>query len=201
LIEPYWDTIGWADLPDLATGEDRYGYHFIGAREPLVTIVEFSDYECPHCRKAHKKMRLLAAEYADEVRLVHRHLPLDRSCHPLMRRQLHQRACEFAKATECAGEQGKFFEMNDALFSMQDEVKAADVDLGIVAVRLGLDRPGFDECMDGDKAMRKVKRDIDEAIDRRLRGTPSYFLDGEKHPGLIPKPVLEQALAAARQKK
>jgi protein-disulfide isomerase len=201
LIVPYWDTTGWGDLPDLPTGEDRDGYHFIGARDPLVTIVEFSDYECPHCRKAHKKMRLLAAEHPDEVRLVHRHLPLDRSCHPLMRRQLHQRACEFAKAAECAGEQGKFFAMNDALFSMQEEVKAADIDLGIVAVRLGLDRPRFDKCMTGMGAMKKVKRDLDEAIDRRLRGTPSFFLDGEKHAGLIPREALEQALAAARKKR
>lgn len=201
LIEPYWDTIGWGDLPDLPTGEDRDGYHYIGAYEPLVTIVEFSDYECPHCRKAHKQMRLLAAEYPDEVRLVHRHLPLDRACHPLMRRQLHERACEFAKAAECAGEQDGFFAMNDALFSMQEEVKAADVDLGIVAVRLGLDRPRFDECMRSARAMERVERDLDEAIDRRLRGTPSYFLDGEKHPGLIPRPVLEQALAAAREKR
>jgi protein-disulfide isomerase/uncharacterized membrane protein len=201
LIEPYWDSIGWGDLPELPTGEDGDGYHYIGARDPLVTIVEFSDYECPHCRKAHKKMRLLAAEYPDEVRLIHRHLPLDRTCHPLMRRQLHPRACEFAKAAECAGEQGKFFAMNDALFSMQDEVRAADVDLAIVAVRLGLDRPRFDECMAGQEAMKKVERDIDAAIDRRLRGTPSFFLDGEKHAGLIPEQVLEDALATAREKK
>jgi protein-disulfide isomerase/uncharacterized membrane protein len=200
LIEPYWDTTGWGDLPELPTGTDGEGHHWIGAREPLVTIVEFSDYECPHCRKAHKKMRLLAAEYADEVRLIHRHLPLDRACHPLMRRQLHQRACEFAEAVECAGEQGKFWEMNDALFTMQDEVKAADIDLGIVAVRLGLDRPNFDKCLAGGNAKKKVKHDLDEAIDRRLRGTPSYFLDGQKHPGLIPQPALEKALAAAREK-
>jgi len=200
-IEPYWETIGWGDLPELPTGEDRDGFHYIGARDPLVTIVEFSDYECPHCRKAHKKMRLLAAEHPDEVRLVHRHLPLDLACHPLMRKQLHERACEFAEAAECAGEQGKFWGMNDALFSLQDEVKAADVDLGIVAVRLGLDRPRFDRCMAGDEAMQRVKRDIDEAIDRRLRGTPSYFLDGEKHPGLIPRQVLEQALEAAHKGK
>jgi protein-disulfide isomerase len=84
---------------------------------------------------------------------------------------------------------------------MQEEVKAADVDLGIVAVRLGLDRPRFDECMRGERAMEQVERDLDEAIDRRLRGTPSYFIDGEKHPGLIPRPVLERALAAAREKR
>jgi protein-disulfide isomerase/uncharacterized membrane protein len=201
LIEPYWDTTGWGDLPELPTGSDREGHHWIGARRPLVTIVEFSDYECPHCRKAHKKMRLLAAEYADEVRLIHRHLPLDRACHPLMRRQLHQRACEFAEAAECAGEQGKFWEMNDALFSMQDEVKAADIELEIVAVRPGLDRPLFDSCLAGGDAKKRVKHDLDEAIDRRLRGTPSYFLDGEKHPGLIPRPVLEKALAAARKQR
>jgi protein-disulfide isomerase/uncharacterized membrane protein len=201
LIKPYWDTIGWGDLPELTTGTDRDGQHWIGAADALVTVIEFSDYECPHCRKAHKKMRLLLGEHADEVRMIHRHLPLDRACHPLMRRQLHHRACEFAEAAECAGEQGKFWPMNDALFSMQDEVKAVDVDLGIVAVRLGLDRPRFEQCMASGQAMERVKRDLDRAIDLRLRGTPSYFIDDEKHPGLIPKPALEKAIAAARARK
>jgi len=65
-------------------------------------------------------------------------------------------------------------------------------------VRLGLDRPLFDKCLQGGGARERVKADLDEAIDRRLRGTPSYFLDGQKHPGLIPKPVLEKALEQDR---
>ena len=76
-VPSYWKTPGWSDLPTLASGNDERGHHWIGAADPRLTIVEFSDYECPHCRAAHKAIRVLAARHPEQIRLVHRHLPLD----------------------------------------------------------------------------------------------------------------------------
>jgi protein-disulfide isomerase/uncharacterized membrane protein len=193
-VDPYWQTVGWTDLPELPRGRDSDGFHWTGAEDPELTIVEFSDYECPHCRKAHKNIRMLAAEYPKRVKLVHRHLPLDRSCHPLMRRPFHQRSCEFAKAAECAGEQGSFWKMNDALFSIQDHVKSKDIDLVELAVRLGIGRSEFKKCMASDRAMKRVEKDLDAAIEKRLRGTPTFFIGSEKFMGRIPKKELVERL-------
>lgn len=139
-IPQYWQHPGWVELPSLPSGEDAHGCHWIGAEQPLVTITEFSDYECPYCRHAHKKMRLKAAEFPDKVRLIHHHLPLDQACNEDIKRPFHGRACEFSKAAECASREDKFWEMNDALFSTQETVASKDVDVERLAVQLGLDR-------------------------------------------------------------
>jgi protein-disulfide isomerase len=182
-VRPYWFTPGWSELPKLPSGVDRDGRHWIGARSPRLEIVEFSDYECPHCRKAHKKMRLLTAEHPDEVRFYHRHLPLDRACHPGLTREFHRRACHFAKAAECAGEQGRFWEMNDALFATQDRVKSRDVDVNQLAVLIGLDRSTFKQCMRGERAMARVSKDLESAIERKLTATPTYLIGERKFVG------------------
>jgi uncharacterized membrane protein/predicted DsbA family dithiol-disulfide isomerase len=178
-VPPYWRTPGWADLPSLASGTNGQGHHWIGAEKPALTIIEFSDYECPHCRSAHKNIRLLAGKLADKVRLVHRHLPLDMACHPGIGRPFHARACLFAEAAECAGLQGRFWEMNDALFSMQERVKAKDMDPVDLAVRIGLDRGRFKRCLESHESAPRVLADLRESVERKLDGTPTFIV-GEK---------------------
>lgn len=178
-VPPYWRTPGWADLPNLTSGTDEHGHHWVGAEKPALTIIEFSDYECPHCRAAHKNMRLTAAKVADKVRLVHRHLPLDMACHPGLNRPFHARACLFAEAAECAGLQGHFWEMNDALFSMQERVRAKNLDPVDLAVRLGIDRAQFKRCLEEHEAAPRVQADLRESMERRLDGTPTFIV-GEK---------------------
>jgi protein-disulfide isomerase len=196
-ITPYWQAAGWSDLPELPQGEDEDGHHWIGAEEPRVTVVEFSDYECPHCRKAHKDARLLAAEFPGEVRVVHRHLPLDRGCHPGLSREFHRHACRFAIAAECAGEQQRFWEMNDALFAIQDTVRSTDVSVVELAVRLGLDRSRFQECMDTSRGRKRVARDLDAALARRLNSTPTFLIGNKRWIGRLPRSALDQALRTA----
>lgn len=190
----YWKAPGWNDLPQLRSDIDANGHHWTGAAEPQLTVVEFSDYECPHCRKAHKEARLLVAKHADQVRLVHRHLPLDQACHPGMRGPFHQRACSFAEAAECAGLQGQFWEMNDALFATQETVKAIHVDPMELATRIGLDRARFKRCMDEHEVANLIARDIKEGITRRLPGTPTFLIDGEVLPGWLSEADLKQRL-------
>jgi protein-disulfide isomerase/uncharacterized membrane protein len=196
-VPAYWHTPGWSDLPRLASGSTNEGCHWIGAREPSLTIVEFSDYECPHCRAAHKAVRALAGKHPDEVRLVHKHLPLDMSCHPALRRPFHERACLFAEAAECAGLQDHFWEMNDALFATQETTESADVDPETLAVRLGLDRSEFKRCLATHATSTRVRRDLDEGIARNLSGTPSFLVGEHMFLGRIPEAALERLLAEA----
>jgi len=194
----YWKTPGWHDLPQLASGSDSHGHHWIGARRPVLTVVEFSDYECPHCRAAHKAMRVLAAKYPRKLRLVHRHLPLDMACHPGLRRPFHRRACLFAEAAECAGRQGRFWEMNDALFSIQERVKTDSVDPVELAVRLGLDRAAFKRCLASHATAPRIEKDVRAAMARRLRGTPSFIVGDKLFLGRIPPEELARRLAGER---
>lgn len=197
-VPPYWKTPGWSDLPRLASGTDAQAHHWIGAPEPALTVVEFSDYECPHCRAAHKQMRLVAAKHPNRIRLIHRHLPLDMACHPGMQRPFHLRACLFAEAAECAGLQGRFWDMNDALFSIQDKVKTKDVDPMDLAVRLGLNRSEFKQCLAGHATAERIAADVQESMLRRLDGTPTFLIGDKVFLGRIPERELEQLLQGAR---
>jgi protein-disulfide isomerase len=195
LVPRYWVAPGWTGLPQRPSGLDANGQHWIGASEPVLTIVEFSDYQCPYCRRAHKDVRLLVAKHAKRLRLIHRHLPLDNACHPALSSPFHEHACRLAEAAECAGLQGRFWEMNDALFSTQDRVKAQDVDPMELAVRLGLNRSRFEQCMKGHAAMPRIASDLQAAMARRLDGTPSFLIGEAVYQGRIP----ETALAALRE--
>jgi protein-disulfide isomerase len=197
-VPSYWRAPGWSDLPRLVSGQDDQGHHWIGARSARLTVVEFSDYECPHCRTAHKAMRTFAAKHPDQIRLVHRHLPLDMACHPGIRRPFHARACLFAEAAECAGLQGRFWEMNDALFSIQETVQTEDVDAVALAVRLGLNRSDFKRCLESHATAGRIAADVEEGMARDLGGTPSFLIGERLFLGRIPEEELVELLEAAR---
>lgn len=194
-IPSYWKTPGWTDLPKLVSGTDENGRHWIGAPNPALTIVEFSDYECPHCRAAHKEIRMLVAQHPDQIRLIHQHFPLDMACLPDLKRPFHEWACLFAEAAECAGLQGRFWEMNDALFSIQETVKTENVDIMELAVRLGLNRPEFARCLETHAATERVGKDVKEAMDRDLTGTPTFLVGEKTFMGRIPKAELDILLS------
>ncbi len=193
-VPTYWRTPGWSDLPKLATGTDQAGHHWIGCESPRATIVEFSDYECPYCRGAHKAMRLLAAQAPDQIRLVHRHFPLDMACNPSVPRPFHGRACLFAEAAECAGLQGRFWEMNDALFSVQEKARAPDVEPTELAVRIGLNRSEFKRCLESHATAARIAADVKEGMSRNLTGTPSFILGDRAFMGRLPDDLLESVI-------
>jgi uncharacterized membrane protein/predicted DsbA family dithiol-disulfide isomerase len=194
-VPRYWKTPGWADLPRLASGTDENGRHWIGARSPGLTIVEFSDYQCPHCRAAHKDMRVFLARHLNQIRLIHQHLPLDMACNPGLRAPFHTHACLFAEAAECAGLQGRFWEMNDAIFSIQETVKTNNVDPVKLAVRLGLNRSEFKRCLDRHVTAGRVAKDVQEAMARKLTGTPSFLVGEQVFLGRIPEADLQRWLS------
>ncbi|MBN2525226.1 MAG: thioredoxin domain-containing protein [Deltaproteobacteria bacterium] len=189
----YWHTPGWSEIPPLKSGTEN-GHNWIGATNPMVTVVEFSDYECPYCRTAHKNVRLWVARFPKKIRLVHRHLPLDMACHPELHRPFHKRACEFAKAAECAALQGMFWEMNDALFSIQKSINTKDVNPMEIAVRLGLNRSEFKKCLETDGVTKRIRADVEESMKQKLSGTPTFIINNKKFMGKIPEEEFEKML-------
>jgi protein-disulfide isomerase len=139
-----------------------------------ITIVEFSDFQCPFCSKAEPSVDEVMKTYGDKVKVVFRHFPLD----------FHDKAFKAAEASACAEEQGKFWEFHKTLFSNQSALSIGD--LKTHAKTLGLDQAKFDACLDGSKM--KVKVDEDMAAGRKagVNGTPAFFINGILLSGAMP---------------
>ena len=144
------------------------GAPFLGQKDAKVTLVEFSDYQCPFCgRNFHQTFPQVVSEYvkAGKVKYVFRDFPLE-SIHPF--------ALKAAEAARCSGEQGKYWEMHDKLFSNQSAL-AVD-NLKEYAKALSLDTEKFTTCLDSGKEAAGIRTDIAEGQKVGARGTPGFFL-------------------------
>ena len=140
----------------------------IGRRDAPVTIVEFSDYQCPFCRQfVSTTLPVLKSTYVDsgKVRYVFRDFPID-GFHPLARKA--------AEAARCAGDQGKYWEMHDLLFQSQEAL--APEELPRHASRLGLDAAAFDACLTNGKHSGAVQQSFTDGTAIGVLGTPSFVL-------------------------
>ncbi len=173
-------------------GQDDQGHQWIGAPEPTLVIHEYTDYECPHCRRAHMRMRRLLSKYPGQIRLIHRHYPLDAECNPLLEgKEFHLRACELSRVAYCAGEQGRFWEMNDLLFQRQGEIKADATTAEDLARRLEIDLDRFQCCMTAEDTAAHIAADLREGAGYKIVGTPAFVVDGEVYLGQVPTTVLK----------
>ena len=136
-----------------------------GPADAKVTIIEFTDFECPYCKRGKETMDEVLEIYGDQVRLAFKHFPLD----------FHPNAQKAAEATECAGDQGKFWEMHDWMFDNQKEL-AVD-GLKTAAANLGMNSSEFDSCLNSGKYEEKVKDDMAAGSEFGVSGTPAFFIN------------------------
>ena len=187
----YWEQPPQSECSGLPTGIAGDGSCWIGAREPVLQIVEYSDYLCPFCQRAHTQLRDLVTRHPDKVRLIHRHFPLDMECNPGMTRQLHEGACLMARMAYCAGMQGQFWKMNDLLFAQS---RGATPDAARLAAEASLDPVRFQACIEAPAAAAHVRADVEEGMRLGISGTPTFLIDGEMYVGQIPPEILERYL-------
>jgi predicted DsbA family dithiol-disulfide isomerase len=176
------------------SGIDEAGRPWLGAANPKVTIEEFSDYECLPCRRGHREVRALLAEFRDEVRLVHHDYPVDSECNPAFDRPIHTKACGFARAARCAGEQGKFWEMNDALTERLETTSAAALSIEQLAQELRLDAAKLAACLASEETKAALSADVEAGLAAKIPSTPAYLIRTSKmdgmHIGMLPREVL-----------
>jgi protein-disulfide isomerase len=144
------------------------GHPSRGAGDAKLTLVEFSDYQCPFCgRYFRETLPQIEQDYVKtgRVRYVFRNFPLE---------AIHKEAFKAAEAADCAGEQGRYWEMHDRLFAAQQALAPAE--LPGHARALGLDAPRFQECLDTQKYAAAIRQDMSEAQQAGVRGTPSFFI-------------------------
>ncbi|MGC9057543.1 MAG: thioredoxin domain-containing protein [Candidatus Micrarchaeia archaeon] len=150
-----------------------------------VTIVEFSDFQCPYCTRFYRETYGQINENyikTGKVKLVYRHFPLS----------FHENSEKAAEAAECAAEQGKFWEMHDKLFENNN---ALDINsLKKYAVDIGLDSQKFNECLDSGKTAEIVRKDFNDGTAAGVSGTPTFFVNGLSIVGAQPYSVFSNAI-------
>lgn len=146
-----------------------------GSATAPIMIVEFSDYQCPYCRRAEPTVRSLLAKYGERVALSYRDFPLT---------SLHPQAMIAAEASRCAEEQGKFWEYHDQLFTAPALDKNALVD---VAHNLKLDSAQFESCLNSEKYKAEIEADEQAGRNAGVTGTPGFFINGIEFSGARPE--------------
>jgi protein-disulfide isomerase len=142
--------------------------HMLGAAHAPVTVVEYGDFECPNCKQAAPTVKLLLSRFADGVRLVYRHFPLE---------AVHPHALLAAQAAEAAAGQGKFWQMHDLLFENQRHLKLRQ--LRGYAERLELDMERFDSEIKDELYLQRVREHIESGNRSGVRATPTFFINGK----------------------
>ena len=161
------------------------------ARSAPVTIIEFSDFQCPFCRAAESTLKQVRQKYGDQVKLVYMDFPLG----------FHPHAMDAARAARCAADQDKFWQFHDALFL--DQKKLDPVNLKQTAAKVGLDHDKFDSCFASDKHDVGIRKDMAQGNSLGVTGTPTFFINGRELVGAQPPPkfdeVIDEELARAKE--
>lgn len=161
------------ESPSIKVSTD--GYPTWGNKSAPVTVVEFSDFQCPFCARAVPTIQRLKKEYGpDKIKIVFHHMPLPN----------HNRAFPASLAAQCAEDQGKFWEMHDMLFENQQKLE--DADLKSYSQKLGLDATKFNECFDKKKHEELVNKSRKEAEGVGIQATPSFVINGTLLQGAQP---------------
>ena len=177
---------------DVSADDDAY----LGDKDAPVTVIEFSDFECPFCRSFWRDtLPLIQSEYIDtgKVKFVYRDFPLS----------FHPGAMPAAQAAECAEDQGKYWEMHDKIFSEQGKLGSGTVQFGVSELKkwaseIGLNADNFNSCLDSQKYAEEVNNDTKDGQAAGVTGTPGFFINGRIVVGAQPfsafKQIIEEEL-------
>jgi protein-disulfide isomerase len=155
----------------------------LGAASAPVTLIEFSDYQCPFCQRVEPTLKRLRATYGDKIRIVWKDFPLT---------QIHPLAFKAGEAAHCAGDQGKYWELHDVLFAKQSELQVDD--LKRHALELGLKADVFNQCLDSSKYGERVRDGLSEGNQLGVNSTPTVFINGRRLSGAQPYEVFSAVI-------
>jgi protein-disulfide isomerase len=157
--------------------------HAQGPATASVVLVEYGDYECPHCGAAYPLLKRLQQALKQHLRFVFRNFPLS---------AMHPHALNAARAAEAAAPQGQFWAMHDALFEHQDRLD--DKSLLLYATRLGLNAETFVASMGSGEVDARIAADLESGAHSGVNGTPTFFIQGVRYEGDYSYPALLRAL-------
>jgi protein-disulfide isomerase len=144
--------------------------HIQGNNNAVIELVEYGDYQCPHCGRAYPIVKKMQAQLGDKMKLIFRNFPLA---------NIHPDAVMAAVATEAAALQDKYWEMHDIIFENQEELERDS--LIAYANELGLDIKQFEKDLDNPELTEKVEAEFESGIRSGVNATPTFFINGEKY--------------------
>jgi protein-disulfide isomerase len=163
---------------------DDGGNPALGPANAPITIVEFSDYQCPYCRQWYSQVyQRLQQTYPDKIRFVYRDFPLS---------SIHSEAEAAAEAADCAGEQGRYYDYHDKLFS--GEVELSSAAYMQYAQELGLDQVKFKDCVSSQRFKNEVMTDYQAGANLGVRSTPTFFINGVALIGAQPFEAFQEVI-------
>jgi protein-disulfide isomerase len=172
--------------PQLTVPVSETRDHILGPAGAPITLVEYGDFECPHCGAAHEMIQQLREEAGPRLRFVYRHFPLT---------QIHPHAEPAAEAAEAAASQQRFWQMHDMLFTHQDALD--DTDLVAYAEEIGLERRSFVAALARHAHAPRVREDFLSGVRSGVNGTPTFFLNGVRYDGPRDRDSLLEAMDVA----
>jgi len=188
----YWEISFDQQEYQLESGLTEDGHPWIGAEDPELVIVEFTDYRCFQCKKLHFYLRNLIASYPDKIRLVHRNFPMDHKYNPLVREPFHVGSGRMALFSLYAAEKNNFWQFSDMLFNVKTRK-------GRFAIRGIAEAAGFDVWKLAGAAKdpvlrKKLNIDLRDGLNLGLTGTPGYLIDGQMYVGQIPPEIFARVM-------
>ncbi len=173
-----------AEVPPVTSEDNVYG-----PDNAKVTLISYSDFECPYCARFSATISQIINEYGDDVRVVFRHFPLS----------FHANAKGAAVAAECAAEQGEFWEMHDMIFEANTEKNMSLETWKDAAEEIGLDTNDFEDCLESDRYDTKIASQMEGGAKAGVRGTPATFVNGKMISGALPFESFKQIIDAELQ--
>ena len=178
-------TLPFPEVPRVQVSADDDPYK--GPETAPITIIQFAEYQCPYCGKAGESVEQVMKEYEGKVKMVFRDFPLS----------FHDRAIPAAVAANCAGEQGKYWEMHDQMMANQRAL--SEDDIKGYATNIGLDLSKLETCRADPKHVAEVQKDMEDGSAAGVSGTPAFFINGIMLSGALPferfKEVIDRELS------
>jgi uncharacterized membrane protein len=182
-LPPYFRVFNWKSALPFPEGVTADGSHWIGATSPALTLEEYTDYLCPHCKAATSWTLRQLAKHPKSIRIVRRQ-------HPLVTCSLaHKNSCDRLRVAYCAGEQRRFWQTDRWLFAHGEDRK---LDVAAAARDSGLDLEKLTTCMERSDIRERAVRESAAAVKRRFAGTPTYVVNGKRIPAQTAARYLEQ---------
>lgn len=192
---PYWKSEAPVLSPHVATGvtDDQFAHPWIGAENPVLTVVEYTDYQCFQCRKLHYFLRQLVNQYPDKLRLVHVNFPMDDKINPLVDEPYHVGSALLAAVAEYAKLEGNFWEVNDKIFDMIAQGKSELTGEELAEVT-GVPLERIEQIIRHPYFYDTIRFDILKGIKLGVTGTPSYLINDVLYEADIPAEIIQELI-------
>jgi protein-disulfide isomerase len=186
----YWQMTPPSLSRDVSTGITEDGHPWIGAENPELVIVEFSDYLCFQCKKMHFFLRRIIQEHPDKIRLVHRNFPMDHTINPIVNEPFHAGAARLAIVSLFAAQEDKFWKMNDLLYNIDRQT--GTVNIQDLARKAGIDFEEMKHVFRNPNLWIQLQNDIQDGLKYGITGTPGFVINDQVYLGQIPPDILRR---------